>query len=54
MSATNQFHRVANDALLMISENLNPGAKLALVIYTPGNPELDIVLKDSSLEVDEA
>ncbi|MFJ1573053.1 hypothetical protein ACIOAU_15940 [Pseudomonas sp. NPDC088322] len=53
MSATNRFHQVANDALVMISENLNPGAKLALVIYTPGNPELDIVLKDSSLEVDE-
>lgn len=53
MSATNRFHQVANDALVMISENLNPGAKLALVIYTPGNPELDIVLKDGSLEVDE-
>ena len=53
MSATNRFHQVANDALVMISENLNPGAKLALVIYTPGNPELDIVLKDSSLEVNE-
>lgn len=53
MSATNRFHQVANDALVMISENLNPGAKLALVIYTLGNPELDIVLKDSSLDIDE-
>ncbi|WP_060476681.1 hypothetical protein [Pseudomonas monteilii] len=53
MSATNRFHQVANDALVMISENLNPGAKLALVIYTPGEPELDIVLKDSGLDVDE-
>ncbi len=54
MSATNRFHQVANDALVMISENLQPGAKLALVIYTAGKPELDIVLKDSGLEVDEA
>jgi len=53
MSATNRFHQVANDALVMISENLNPGAKLALVIYTAGKPELDIVLKDSCLDVDE-
>lgn len=53
MSATNRFHQVANDALVMISENLQPGAKLALVIYTAGEPELDIVLKDSGLDVDE-
>lgn len=53
MSATNRFHQVANDALVMISENLQPGAKLALVIYTPGEPELDIVLKDNGLDVDE-
>ncbi|MFG0529322.1 hypothetical protein ACF8FB_03105 [Pseudomonas sp. yb_2] len=53
MSETNRFHQVANDALVMISENLNPGAKLALVIYTPGEPELDIVLKDGGLDVDE-
>jgi len=44
---------VANDALVMISENLNPGAKLALVIYTADQPELDVVLKDSGLDVDE-
>ena len=53
MSAINRFHQVANDALVMISENLQPGAKLALVIYTAGEPELDIVLKDSGLDVDE-
>lgn len=53
MSATNRFHQVANDALVMIGENLQPGAKLALVIYTAGEPELDIVLKDSALDVDE-
>ncbi|MEW2925104.1 hypothetical protein [Pseudomonas juntendi] len=53
MSATNRFHQLANDALVMISENLQPGAKLALVIYTAGEPELDIVLKDSGLDVDE-
>ncbi|QJQ21445.1 hypothetical protein HG549_16435 [Pseudomonas sp. SK] len=53
MSATNRFHQVANDALVIISENLQPGAKLALVIYTAGEPELDIVLKDSGLDVDE-
>jgi len=53
MSATNRFHQVANDALVMISENLQPGAKLALVIYTAGEPELDIVLKDGGLDVDE-
>ncbi|MEB5934136.1 hypothetical protein MXL15_18195 [Pseudomonas mosselii] len=53
MSAINRFHQVANDALVMISENLQPGAKLALVIYTPGEPELDIVLKDNGLDVDE-
>ncbi|MCG8291909.1 hypothetical protein [Pseudomonas entomophila] len=53
MSATNRFHQIANDALVMISENLQPGAKLALVIYAPGEPELDIVLKDNGLDVDE-
>ena len=53
MSAVNRFHQAANDALVMISENLQPGAKLALVIYTSGQPELDIVLKDGSLDVDE-
>lgn len=53
MSATTRFHQVANDALVMISENLNPGAKLALVIYTADQPELDVVLKDSGLDVDE-
>lgn len=53
MSATNRFHEVANDALVKISSHLPPGAKLALVIYTAGKPELDIVLKDGGLNVDE-
>lgn len=53
MSATNRFHQLANDALVMISENLQPSAKLALVIYTAGKPDLDIVLKDRGLDVDE-
>lgn len=36
-----------------IAADLWPEAKLALVIYTPNKPELDIVLKDSGLNVDE-
>lgn len=53
MSATNRFHEIANDALVEISRYLPPGAKLALVSYTAGNPELDIVLKDQGLDPDE-
>ncbi|WIV25876.1 glycoside hydrolase family protein [Pseudomonas sp. M2(2023)] len=53
MSATQQFHQTANDCLERIAADLWPGAKLALVIYTPDKPELDIVLKDSGLKVDE-
>ncbi len=53
MSATQQFHQTANDCLEHIAADLWPGAKLALVIYTPDKPELDIVLKDSGLNVDE-
>ena len=53
MSATNRFHEAANDALVEISRHLPPGAKLALVIYTAGNPALDIVLKDHGLDPDE-
>ncbi|MCX9150516.1 hypothetical protein [Pseudomonas sp. TB1-B1] len=48
-----RFHRVANDALVKISETLWPGAKIALVIYTPGKPEEEIVLKDQGLVDDE-
>jgi hypothetical protein len=48
-----RFHQVANDALVKISEQLWPGAKIALVIYTPGKPEEDIVLKDQGLNDDE-
>ena len=54
MSAILQrFHQVANDALVNISEHCLPGAKLALVIYTPGEPELDIVIEDQGLDRDE-
>ena len=53
MSATERFHEVANDALVSISEHLWPGAKLALVIYEPGKPKLDIVLKDQGIDLDE-
>ncbi|WP_122503157.1 hypothetical protein [Pseudomonas viridiflava] len=54
MSAILQrFHEIANDALVRISENCLPGAKIALVVYTPGKPEEDIVLKDKDLDDDE-
>ncbi|WP_200627773.1 hypothetical protein [Pseudomonas sp. LAM2023] len=53
MSAINRFHEVANDALVMISDRLPPEAKLTLVIYTPGEPEQDIVLKGPGVEADE-
>ncbi|MBC3495402.1 hypothetical protein HU764_013740 [Pseudomonas sp. SWRI100] len=53
MSATERFHHTANDCLERLAANLWPDAKLALVIYTPGKPQLDIVLKDSGLNVDE-
>ncbi|MDD0975939.1 hypothetical protein [Pseudomonas fontis] len=53
MSATSRFHEVANDALVKISNNLWPEAKLALVIYTPGEPGKDIVLKDQGIVLDE-
>ena len=53
MSATQRFHETANDCLERLAADLWPDAKLALVIYTPDKPELDIVLKDSGLKVDE-
>ncbi|MFV3402815.1 hypothetical protein ACNFIC_02520 [Pseudomonas sp. NY15463] len=53
MSAINRFHEVANDALVMISASLRPEAKLTLVIYTPGEPEQDIVLKGPGVDADE-
>jgi hypothetical protein len=53
MSATERFHHTANHCLERIAADLWPGAKLALVIYTQDKPELDIVLKDSGLNVDE-
>lgn len=53
MSATTRFHEAANDALVKISNNLWPEAKLALVIYTPDEPGKDIVLKDQGIFLDE-
>lgn len=53
MSAINRFHEVANDALVRISDHLLPEAKLTLVIYVPGKSEQDILLKGSSVDVDE-
>lgn len=53
MSAVQRFHVVANDALVKLSELCLPGAKLALVIYTPGEPERDIVIEDQGLDRDE-
>lgn len=53
MSATTRFHEAANDALVQISNNLWPEAKLALVIYTPGEPGKDIVLKDQGIVLGE-
>ena len=53
MSAIQRFHQVANDALVKLSEHCQQGAKLALVIYTPGEPEKDIVLEDQGLDRNE-
>lgn len=53
MSAVQRFHEAANDALVKLSEHCLPGAKLALVIYTPGQPERDIVIEDQGLDRDE-
>lgn len=53
MSAINRFHEVANDSLVMISDQLPPEAKLALVIYLPGKPEQDILLKSPGVDADE-
>ena len=48
-----RFHQVANDALVKISAHCLPGAKITLVIYTPGKPEEDILLKDQGLDDNE-
>ena len=53
MSAIQRFHQVANDVLVKLSEHCPQGAKLALVIYTPGEPEKDIVLEDQGLDRNE-
>lgn len=53
MSAVQRFHEAANDALVKLSEHCLPGAKLALVIVTPGEPERDIILEDQGLDKNE-
>ncbi|MDT6922763.1 hypothetical protein [Pseudomonas atacamensis] len=53
MSAVQRFHEAANDALVKLSEHCLPGAKLALVIYTLGEPERDIVIEDQGLDRNE-
>lgn len=53
MSAIQRFNEAANDALVKLSEHCLPGTKLALVIYTPGEPERDIVIEDQGLDRDE-
>ena len=53
MSALQRFHQAANDALVKPSTHCLPGAKLSLVIYTPGEPEQDIVLEDQGLDRNE-
>lgn len=53
MSAVQRFHEAANDALVKLSELCPTGAKLALVIVTPGEPERDIILEDQGLDRNE-
>jgi hypothetical protein len=53
MSAVQRFHEAANDAMVKLSGYCPPGAKLALVIVTPGEPERDIVLEDRGLDKNE-
>jgi len=53
MSAVQRFHEAANDALVKLSEYCLPGAKLALIIVTPGEPERDLILEDQGLDRNE-
>jgi hypothetical protein len=53
MSALERFHLAANDTLVALSEKLWPEAKIVLVIYSPGSPEMDIVLKDQGANPDD-
>jgi len=53
MSAVQRFHEAANEALVKLSEYCLPGAKLALIIVTPGEPERDIILEDQGLDRNE-
>ena len=50
MSAVQRFHEAASDALVKLSGYCPPGAKLALIIVTPGEPERDIILEDQGLD----
>jgi hypothetical protein len=53
MSSLQRFHQAANDALVTLSDKLWPEAKITLVVYTPGAPEGDIVMKDQGVAADE-
>lgn len=53
MSALDRFHEAANDALEQIAARLQAEAEICLVIYMPGKPESDIVLKGPSTSLDE-
>lgn len=53
MTALHRFHEAANDALEQIAARLPAEAKICLAIYTPGNPESDIVLRDPATALDE-
>ncbi|MEX5582694.1 hypothetical protein [Pseudomonas lurida] len=53
MSAVQRFHEAANEALVKLSEYCLPGAKLTLIIVTPGEPERDIILEDQGLDRNE-
>jgi hypothetical protein len=53
MPALERFHLAANDTLVALSEKLWPEAKIVLVIYSPGRPEIDIVLKDQDANPDD-
>jgi hypothetical protein len=53
MSALERFHLAANDMLVALSEKLWPEAKIVLVVHSPRQPEMDIVLKDQGVTADE-
>ena len=53
MSAVQRFHEAASDTLVKLSGYCPPGAKLALVIVTQGEPERDIILEAQGLDKNE-